>query len=119
MNLLELHKIGDLHGDLRELMYNFLPSLTHLGINNCPREIASLAGVILQRLGPQLESLKIERSPVGFGQRSFDALLYDLHDLRRLSVAAEYISAGFFACASELKWNPFHLVLLELTCNNE
>lgn len=118
-NLRELRIPGNLHEDSLEFMSSFPPSLRHLGIESCPRLIVSMVYFLLQKLGPQLESLEIKYSRTMFGEGSLNRVLLYLPVLRRLSIPAEGITARFFTCIPELSSKDSHpLVELELTCAN-
>lgn len=118
-NLRELHIPGNLGDDSLHFISNFPSSLTHLCVGNCSRLFSPSVHLLLLKLGPQLESLEIQRSRIIFGESSFDEILVYLPVLRRLSIPAEYISAGFFTCVSNSMSNGFFpLVELELTCGN-
>ncbi|MCJ1428048.1 hypothetical protein MMC29_005955 [Sticta canariensis] len=120
MNLRELHIPGNLGDDSLHFLFNFPSSLTRLGIGNCSRLFSPSVHLLLLNLGPQLESLDIQRSRTNFGDSSFDEILVYLPVLRRLSIPAAYISAGFFTCVSNSKLKGFSpLVELELTCSSE
>lgn len=115
MNLRELHIPGSFSRDSLEFMSDFPSSLTHLGIGDCSPLIAPMVHLLLQKLGPQLESLEIQKSKIVPGEYSLDEVLHFLPVLRRLSIPAEHISAGFFTCAFELMSKaPSPLVELEL-----
>lgn len=115
MNLRELHIPGSFSTDSLEFMSDFPSSLTHLGIRDFSPLIAPMVRLLLQKLGPQLESLEIQKSKIVPGEYSLDEVLHVLPVLRRLSIPAEHISAGFFTCAFELmSKEPSPLVELEL-----